>query len=814
MNKIFLCTLIFLASCQEDVSKQIQLLSDWNITYNDKPYSVSIPGNNVSDLLEYQLIPDPYVGTNEDSILWIYNRDWDYSTSFDLSKKSIHHSNKELVFKGLDTYANVYLNDSLILQADNMFRQWKVDVSSLLRSTNNSLEIRFLSVDSMENLKTQNLGYDLPGGKRVHTRKAGFHYGWDWGAQITPSGIWRNIEIQSWSDAQAQDFYVEQISLTDSIAEVIANVRLEVITAGNYQLKLNDVMFDYHLEKGLQAIEIPHQISDPIKWNPRGYGAQNLYEFSLSVLKEGKVIDRSQQSVGLRTVELVTEKKSDGETFYFKINGRPIFMKGANYIPQDHLQSQVSPQDYRELLNDVVASNMNMLRVWGGGIYEDDLFYQLCDSLGIMLWQDFMFACAMYPSDTSFYYSVEQEAIDNVLRLRQHPSIALWCGNNENAEGWQRWGWQDAYSKPQRTEIESGYQKVFQNILPTIVSNYTSFPYWESSPKFGRGNPMHQFIGDAHYWGVWHDAEPFTNLEKKVPRFMSEFGFQSLPEMSTIKKFAQVSDLSLDSEVMKSHQKHPRGNALILEYMERDYPIPNSFDKLVYASQILQAEGMRIGLEAHRRSQPYCMGTLYWQFNDCWPVASWSSRDYYGNWKALNYAVQDVFAPLALSIYSLDDEGIYITAMSELLHDVVDTLEISVYDWNGNLEYLHQQKVIVESNTSTILKSDFSEFGDSNLVVASLKSNQILSKTWRSFSFKDVLLPEPTIEYNWKGNELTLSTDLPAFQLYLHGAEGRFSDNYFSLLPNQQKTVQFCGNLQNKNKLLIWSIYNIYPNEE
>jgi beta-mannosidase len=806
--------LIFLCSCQEDISNQKQLLLNWQFSYNDQIYNARVPGNNVSDLLQNKLIQDPYIGTNEDSILWVYDQNWNYFCSFDVSKKVQKNSNKELVLNGLDTYANVYLNDSLVLQTDNMFRQWKVDVSTILKPSNNTLHIKFLTVDSIEGAKSTSLGYDLPGGNRVHSRKAGFHYGWDWGATITPSGIWKEVEIQSWNDIKTTDFYVEQTFLSDSMAELIARVEFDVATSGEYQLELNEQVFTYYLESGLQIVQLPYEILHPTRWNPRGYGEQKLYPFSLSITKDGQFIEQKKQSVGLRNIELITDKKSDGETFYFKVNDRPIFMKGANYIPQDHLQNQVSDADYRNLLNDVVLSNMNMLRVWGGGIYEQDLFYELCDSLGIMVWQDFMFACAMYPGDSLFLHTAQEEALDNVLRLRQHPSIALWCGNNENAEGWQRWGWKDLFTDSQQIEIEAGYHQLFKNILPTIVGDLTRLPYWESSPKFGRGNPKHQFEGDAHYWGVWHDAEPFSNLEKKVPRFMSEFGFQSLPEMSTIQKFADKEDLFLASEVMRSHQKHARGNSLIMEYMARDYPIPTTFDKLVYASQVLQAEGMRIGLEAHRRSQPYCMGTLYWQLNDCWPVASWSSRDYYGNWKALHYVVQDVFAPIALSIHSLENAEIQITAMSQMLNSITDTLEILVYDLNGKLKSTYSQKVVVEANTSTVLTSGFSNFDSNQLVVANLKSNAISSKIWTSFSFTEVNLLEPIIQYKWEGAELTLYTDIPAFQVYLHGLGGRFSDNYFTLLPNQEKKVSFSGDTLNKNKLLIWSLYNIYPNEK
>jgi beta-mannosidase len=424
-----------------------------------------------------------------------------------------------------------------------------------------------------------------------------------------------------------------------------------------------------------------------------------------------------------------------------------------------------------------------------------------------------MFACAMYPSDSSFLHSVEQEAIDNVSRLRNHPSIVLWCGNNENSEGWQRWGWQDAFDDFQKEEIEKGYKALFNDILPTVVNEYSTLPYWESSPKLGRGDPQHQSEGDAHYWGVWHDAEPFEMLEEKVPRFMSEFGFQSFPSLSTIAEFADSTQWALDSEVMRSHQKHPRGNALILEYMQREYNVPSSFEKLIYTSQVLQAEGMRIGLEAHRRSQPYCMGTLYWQLNDCWPVASWSSIDYYGNWKALHYATKEVFAPLALSLSMDKNNVLQVYAMSELAKDIEDTLEILVYDLEGRQLSSKRQAVKIKANTSTYLSS-YVDYSKDQLIMARLINRHITSKELLSSLPKDCKFIQPNVEALWRGDTLILTTDVTAHQLYLHNVKGQFSDNFFTLLPQTEKRIIFSGPESEKNKLLIWSLYDLQDNEK
>ena len=781
-------------------------ISSWKFNYQEQWFDASVPGNIVSDLLSNNLIKDPYFGTNEDSIQWVFNRNWSYQSSFYLGQSR----NQELVFEGLDTYASIFINDSLVLKTDNMFRKWILDVSNLERKKKHLLKVVFENVFEKEQTKIENLGYELPGGSRVHTRKAGFHYGWDWGAKITTAGIWKKVKINSWNDAKIRNFGIFQEELSQKKAVLNASIELQIESEGNYLLEINDSTFSYFLEKGKQEISIPLTINKPKKWWPNGHGSQFLYSFSLTLTKNNNVLDQVEKKIGLRTVELVNEKDSLGTTFYFKINGKPIFMKGANYIPQDHMQNKVSRQDYLRLLNDAKISNMNMLRVWGGGIYENDIFYDICDSLGILVWQDFMFACAMYPSDSLFLSNVKQEAIENVKRLNHHPSIVLWCGNNENSEGWQRWGWQDGFDISQNEEIEKGYNILFKQILTEVVDKYTRTPYWESSPSLGRGDPKHQYEGDSHYWGVWHDAEPFENFKNKVPRFMSEFGFQSFPSMQTIATFCDSSQFDINSPSMRSHQKHPRGNALILEYIEREYPIPSSFEKLVYLSQIVQSEGIRMGLEVHRYNQPYCMGTLYWQYNDCWPVASWSSRDYYGNWKALNYAVKQAFSPLTLSISQKANNSYEIWGVSEIQNNVIDSLIVEVYSLDGHLVFSKNQLVEVQKNTSTLLIKDLTILTPNTFIIASLKKNDIKSHFQFTSKPKNIILSKPNIKFKWEGNKLFLQTDIPAFHVYLHGLDGHFSNNFLTLMPGKNYVVDFGGDLSQKNKLLIWSLYNIY----
>tara|TARA_B100001142_G_scaffold179806_2_gene179342 strand:+ start:1050 stop:3482 length:2433 start_codon:yes stop_codon:yes gene_type:complete len=807
LYKYLLLIFLALASCKRQepgvLSKE---LTDWEFEYEGEWHAAKVPGNNFSDLLNHSFIKDPFYGTNEDSVQWISENDWQYRSNFILSENILKKTNHLLCFEGIDTYAKIYLNDSLLLYADNMFRKWEINLNQLLKKEN-TLLVKFDPVSKIEQQKQKMLGYSLPGGDRVFTRKSGFHYGWDWGAKILPTGIWRKVQLKSWDDCKIKDLHVLQDLLTDSVASLIVKVEIESSIKKSITLKTyNNFSENFKLKKGNNKLSLRIDIPNPELWWPNGYGKQKLYNISVSISDKNGVIDSQKKKIGLRKIELITTKDLIGENFYFKVNNKPIFMKGANYIPQDNLQNRVVNKKYYNLLNDITAANMNMLRVWGGGIYEEDIFYDLCDSLGILVWQDFMFACAMYPFDSLFLKNIEQEAIDNVKRLRHHASIALWCGNNESSEGWHRWNWQDSYTEKQKLEIWNGYQKVFQKILPAIVSENSQTNYWESSPKFGRGNPKHQFEGDAHYWGVWHDAEPFENLENKVPRFMSEFGFQSFPEISTISTFSDSGDWSLSSDVMRSHQKHPRGNELITEYMQREFNVPKDFKKFIYASQILQAEGIRIGLEAHRRSQPYCMGTLYWQLNDCWPVASWSSIDYYGNWKALHYTVQDVFNPVSISLEKTKNNNFNIWIISDTAN-FIDTLIINTYCLEGRLLSSSKKLIKIQAKSQLIDSIPFCK--ENEFIICKLKQRKIESPVGFTKAMKNYNFPAPTIQYHYNGNQLKISTDIPAFQIYLHESKAKFSDNFFTIIPGEEKRIQVETVGFNPNNLVIWSLYDL-----
>lgn len=763
----------------------------------------TVPGTVHTDLYENKLIPHPFVKDNELQLQWISDTGWEYQTRFSVDENTLEMKHQILNFEGVDTYATVYLNDSLILKTNNAFRQWKVDVKQLLQSENH-LKIAFEPTHIFEEAEKEKLGYELPEGPRVFSRKAQFQYGWDWGPKFNTSGIWRDVYIKSWDRAKLEDIYIKQVSLTAALAQLEAEIELNITeeTELVVEVLVSDrllVSEKTQLTKGEHLVKIPFEITNPKRWWPHNLGEPHLYDIEVQLKHKNVLIDAFQLKKGLRTIEHITEKDAKGESFYFKVNGEPVFMKGANYIPQNSFQNWVVDSHYEQLLNDAVAANMNMLRVWGGGIYENAVFYQKCDEKGILIWQDFMFACAMYPGDEDFLNNVQQEAIDNVKRLRNYSSIALWCGNNESSEGWHRWGWQDGRSESEKEEIWDNYLKVFDSILPNTVNRLTDVAYWETSPKFGRGDERYKTEGDAHDWWIWHDGHPFEDLEKKVPRFMSEFGFQGFPSYEAIQFINDSDGIDITSPGFKTHQKHRTGFETIREYMERDFPVPDNSADYVYVSQLLQAYGIGKGMEAHRRSRPYTMGSLYWQLKDCWPVVSWSGIDYLGNWKALHYQAKRSFENVLIS-FERDENDVKVFVVNDLLQPLNGTLNLKVTDFFGNVIWENKIEIKVDKGSSKVYASIPNEIfkGKESQVVMQADFNDT-SSLFYLVRPKELQLIEKELDYSIRkideGFEIEITTEVLQKNVFLYANQkGHFTDNYFDLMPGKQKLVKFITN--------------------
>lgn len=762
----------------------------------------SIPGTVHTDLLQNKIIENPFFGTNEKQLQWIENEDWEYETNFTISAEDLKKELIELKFDGLDTYAEVLLNGKSILKADNMFRIWKIDVKKALKKGENKLQIVFESAVRKGYEAAKRLPYTLPGDEKVFTRKAQYHYGWDWGPRFVTAGIWKKVQLNLYNTAVIENVKFEQKSLTDANAELLFIITVACQKSGNYNLQINEKTTTVALKKGVQQVKVPYEILKPKRWWSNGLGEVHLYPFQIFLTRERQTLDTRELNIGLRTLELVLEKDQVGKSFYFKLNGVPVFMKGANVIPPDSFLPRVKDSVYQKIVEDAVDANMNMLRVWGGGVYGDDAFYNECDKNGILIWQDFMFACAMYPGDEGFLQNVKQEVIDNVNRLQNHPSLAFWCGNNENDEGWHNWGWQKQYkySTQDSTKIWNDYKRLFHELIPQTLDSILPKEkniYWPSSPSIGWGRKESLLQGDSHYWGVWWGLEPFEIYKKKVGRFMSEYGFQGMPDLSTFRTFAKEDELNLNSEVVKTHQKHPTGYQTIQTYMEREYKIPKKFEDYIYVSQLLQAEGMKTAIEAHRRAKPYCMGSLYWQFNDCWPVTSWSSVDYFGNWKAFHYQVKRSFDEVLVSVDEEDNQyKVYV--VNDALVAQQARLDLQLISFDGSILWQQTKSVSVEANSSKIyFSTDKNELGTFNPKQAVLSVRLLLpdNKEKRGLYYfvkpKEMQLKIPKIVVNQiDDTTIELTTDVLAKNVFLEASGVKFEDNYFDLLPSEKKIVK------------------------
>ncbi|MFQ5536515.1 MAG: glycoside hydrolase family 2 protein [Gemmatimonadota bacterium] len=657
---------VFLSSCRppRPAEEQVPLASGWIL---EDSIPATVPGTVHTDLLAAGLIPDPFAGTAEPDLQWIERRDWRYRLDFSVPPRLAEHERVDLVFDGLDTYAAVELNGDSVLSTDNMFRTYRVEVGPRLRPGANALTVTFASPVRRGREAAASQPWPIPHqepdslGTRAFTRKSAYHYGWDWGPRYVPSGIWRPVRLEGWSGTRIRDVHLSGFTVRGDTAHLTLRVEVESTRAGTVRLGVRSPdgairpwMQDARVAAGVDTLSVSVAISHPRLWWPRGYGEPYRYTLRVDLVRGRRSAHRTLK-VGLRTVTLDTLPDSAGAKFRFVVNDVPVFARGANVVPLDHFTPRADTAAYRRFFRDLAEANMNMVRVWGGGIYERDLFYDLADSLGIMVWQDFMFANALVPADSAFAANVVAEARDQIRRLRNHPSIVLWCGNNEIAEAWENWGWQDDYTPAERQQVKAAYDRIFHGILPRAVSTHDTRPYWPSSPSLGWGDPESLRRGDSHYWGVWWGMEPFAVYREKVPRFASEFGFQALPDPLTLAAFRDGPGTSrlptaLSDPPMSAHQKHPSGYQTLRAYLARDYPVPqeNSLDAWSYMTQLLQAEGVATALRAHRRSWPYTGGTLFWQFNDTWPVVSWSSRDYFGRRKALFHSARRIFRPVTI----------------------------------------------------------------------------------------------------------------------------------------------------------------------
>ncbi len=803
----------------------LSLNEGWQFSQMNKEqwYDAEVPGSVQRDLVRHGVLPDPFYGTNEEKVQWVEDENWDFRKSFTVTGDQLKYDDALLAFEGLDTHADVFLNGSRILQSENMFVGHEVSIKHLLLEGENKLYIRFYSPVQRMMPARATFGYDYPAGNdhreeklSIYNRKAPYHFGWDWGIRIVQMGIWKPVSLTFYNKARIDDFHVKQQSVTKEKAEIENQIeiyslvetpaKIAVGYANDSRDPLESTGKDILLKKGKNVISLDMVIENPNLWMPIHWGEQHLYDFFVTLLIDDQVVDEKDEKIGLRSVRLVQDRDEHGRSFYFEVNGTPIFAKGANYIPGEIFTTQQAGAYYDRLFDNILSSNMNFVRVWGGGIYENEEFYRHADEKGILVWQDFIFGCVPYPSDDAFLANVQEEVIYNIKRLRNHASLAFWCGNNEVEEGLRHWGWQKEYPAEVMEAWFEGYDKTFRELIPSLVEEHDGTrSYIHGSPYDSNwGTPEKFAISDAHDWGLWYGHLPFEALADRLPRFASEFGFQSFPEMKTIRSFAPEEQWSLESEVMKVHQKASTGNSLIKKYMDMYYHEPKNFEDFVYIGLVMQGNGMEESVEAMRRGRPYCMGALYWQINDDWPVVSWSSIDYYNNWKAQHYRMRDVLAPLALGVEHKDDKLHYYT-MSDFLEDRDNLrLTVQVVDFTTGKQKEFNERVSAKANDSRIVKT----FNVDELVTEAEKTRTVIraflsDSKGKVISTKDhffywpnkLELPqtEVTTRVQYRDGEyrVTLSSKKLAKDVFveipIQGA--RFSDNFIDLLPGEKRTI-------------------------
>ncbi len=791
--------------------KRIDLSGEWKLirVKNNESVPAQVPGDTHSALLDAGKIPDPYWADNELSVQWIGREDWIYSRKFTVSAEMLSEKSVFLNCDCLDTITDIIINGKKAGSTENMFVRYRFEVKKFLRPGENTIEILFHSSENAAVEASKKLKYPVPHGSspvqspnRNLVRKVQCHSGWDWGTCLMVAGIYGDIYLGAYSDARIEHVYCDQ-KHSKGVCEV--KVNCEVFSPDGEKTTMKIRLGDQELvktavlAKGLNRIDVTITVKNPILWWPNGFGKQHLYDLEVKV--GGSEI---RKKLGLRKLELISEEDKLGLSMLFRVNGVDIFAKGADWIPCDALPQRQTREAIEYLLDSAAKVNMNMLRVWGGGQYEYDYFYEMCDEKGLMIWQDFMFACSLYPATDEFLDLVKQEAVYQVKRLRDYACIVIWCGNNENlgALGWYK------ESKDSRDRYLVDYDRLNEGVLGNTVRELDpGRVFWPSSPCGGPGDYSDGFHndkrGDMHYWGVWHGGKSFDEFHKIFPRFCSEFGYQSFPSMDTVKTYASENQFNVTSPIMEHHQRNSGGNSKIIEMFSRYFRLPEGFENFVYLSQIQQGLAIKTAVEHWRRLRPNCMGTIYWQLNDNWPVCSWASLNYQGSWKLLHYMAKRFYAPAMVSAIQ-DDEKKQIEIF--LTNDTVKAQKakvcIQVRDLAGKVTFEERISTSVPAGSAKqIRKYDLAKLAtkpDSHFMVLKMDidgtifRNEHFFCAWKKYEFPKTLI-KTKIRAVKEGFEVKLESDLPAFYvgLFAEGINGEFDDNCLTLLPREARTVTF-----------------------
>ena len=810
--------------------KRLELDKNWTMKKLNGNESIEafVPGSVYGDLLSAGKMEDPFWKDNEEAALKLMDDDYEYTASFACDDEMMQKSEVMLVFEGLDTLADIYFNDVFLGHANNMHRIWKYPVKRYI-SKDNILKVIFHSPtkfikDAYEKAPTRGTEDAMDG--FVHIRKAHYMFGWDWGAHLPDAGIWRPVYLLGIDKAE-----IESVEILQYHED--GKVRLEIKPEiKEYESTDFDLVYEVTAPSGELIISSDCEkdvvINNPKLWWPNGFGEQNLYTVTVKLLSsEGVELDTWSKRIGLRTITMDRSKDKWGEKFATCVNGVNIFAMGADYIPEDHLLGRVTKETTKTLLEKAIFANFNSIRVWGGGHYPDDWFYDLCDEMGLIVWQDFMFACAVYDLTPEFEENITAEIIDNLKRIRHHASLGLMCGNNEMEQFVSERTWVSKDS-----EVRD-YIIMYERIMPRLMKKYASQVfYWPASPSSGGSfdNPRDENRGDVHYWEVWHGNVPFSEFRKFHFRYLSEFGFQSFPSKKTVETFTDdENDMNIFSYIFERHQRNGAANGKIMNYMQQTYKYPTNFETVIYASQLLQADAIRYGVEHFRRNRndDRCMGAVYWQFNDCWPVASWSSVDYCQRLKALHYYARRFFAPVMISC---EEEGmlgsgqelvrlpfsfnksIRLNVTNETLSDEKVTVKWQLRNAKAEILREETEDIVVPSLSSVWFdKVNLPEVDIYNEYVsyAAYKEKEKISEGTVIFSYPKYFRYEnPELSFVVNGDEITVSAKAYAksVEILNENEDLVLSDNYFDLNGDSKTVKVLSGDV---SKIRLRSVYDI-----
>ena len=774
-----------------------------------KWFEASVPGTIHTDLLNLNLIEEPFYSDNENKLQWIGECDWSYKNKFDLPK----HFDKDkpifLVFDGIDTVAEIFVNGVKVAVVDNMFLAYKFEISEFIKDKKNKLEINFVSpVKYARQIEIEKgkLPVALKS-ERVYIRKAQYSFGWDWGPTFVTVGIWKNVYL-----SQQERFYVENITFdTLSIKEDTAHVKLKIklnkpASDGiKYKICLsnneNKIEFIEPASRNVTETIKQFPIKNPKLWWPNGMGEQNLYNIEIQILRNDEILDEKKKKIGIRTVEL---QLKDGEknTFRFIINSKPTFLKGVNWIPSDSFLPRIDENKYRKLLSFARDANMNVVRVWGGGIYENDIFYELCDELGLLVWQDFMFACASYPEHEEFINSVQAEVEQNVKRLQHHPSIAIWCGNNEN-----EWGFYQEQKKP-FTEM-SGY-KIYHEVIPAILKQIDpKRSYWPSTPFSNEEeDPNSPLSGNRHQWGIWSSWIDYKEVKNDESLFVTEFGFQSSACYPTISKVLPKNQLSSQSRVFEHHNKQVEGPERLFKFLSAHLPVRTDLRDFIYLSQLNQGLALKECVEHWQLRFPETNGSIIWQLNDCWPVASWALIDSDLIPKLSYYTIKESFSNTFVSV--VEDSGeLKISILNNSLERFAGSFKLDLVSLpSGKVTNVIIKKIIADPLSKGEYYSFHLSSGIKNgegIYVISLSDNNgnLINRNYYSITeFKYLKMPQPEIKIKFAKdkNFIKISADKPAFFVFIESKDLMFDKNNLIILPDEKITLQYSGSIKNSKK--------------